>query len=78
MEICLSKLLKQIKICDNLDLKSLANIDDDQSIISSASYYNKMLSMVLENLTNKLDASNNTEWLLNETAFSHLQLTIQK
>ena len=80
MEDYLSKLLKQIKICDNLDIFSLENSDYDHSLLNSVSYYNKMLHLILNNLTAgiKVPSCNEIEKILSETKFSHLQLTIQK
>ncbi len=75
MEIYLSKILKQIKVCDNLDKLSLANIDDDRSIILSASYYHKILNQILNNFTADI---NEIDCLINENKLSHLHLTLQK
>ncbi len=80
MEKNLSKMLKNIKIVDNLDQMSLANIDDDRSIISSAYYYNKILQMILNNFSNELHLFEDDVDLLNKNKrnFGHLQLTLQK
>lgn len=68
MEKYLSKLLKQIKICDNL----LGSSYDEMY----ASFYNKMLNMLLTNLTSHLNSDKDSLKELND--FAHLQLTIQK
>lgn len=72
MEVELSRLLKKIRIGDNLDQIYMANIDNDRSIITSAAYYSNMLEHILKNLT----ADSNAD-VLNEPSFSHLQMTLQ-
>ena len=78
MEIFLSQLLRNIKICDALDNKSLANSSVDESKMSSASYYYQLLNIILNHLTSHLADNRDMDKLLNQTDFSHLQLTIQK
>ena len=73
MEAELSRLLKHIRIGDNLDQIYMANIDNDRSIITSAAYYSNMLHHILINLT----ADSNAD-ILDESSFSHLQMTLQK
>ena len=73
MEVELSRLLKKIRIGDNLDQIYMANIDNDRSIITSAAYYSNMLEHILKNLTADSNAV-----VLNEPSFSHLQMTLQK
>lgn len=78
MEIFLSQLLQQIKICDTLDYISMANSSVDEAILSSAFYYSELLNQLLNNLTSHLESVNKPiESILNQTNFSHLQLTIQ-
>lgn len=78
MEIFLSQLLQQIKICDTLDYISMANSSVDEAILSSAYYYSELLNQLLNNLTSHLESVNKPiESILNQTNFSHLQLTIQ-
>ena len=76
MEENISKLLRQIKICDNLDECSFDNNGGDESIIKLASFYHQMLNSLLTNLTSHLNESIDDLLLLNN--FSNLQLTIQK
>ena len=68
MENHLSKLLRHVQICDNLYTSSFQETMD-------ASYYNKLLNIVLNNLTQHL----NSEFSFVESnEFSNLQLTVQK
>lgn len=77
MEQNLSLLLNQIKICDNIDQKSLAHIDYEGHI-NSAIYYNQMLNSILNRFTEEL-IENNTDRkkLIMKNDFLNLQLTIQ-
>lgn len=67
MEKNLSKLLRHIKICDNLYMSSFQ--------INDASYYNKLLNIVLNNLTQKIKSDCA---FVESSEFSNLQLTVQK
>lgn len=66
MEKNLSKLLRHIKICDNLYMSSFQ--------INDASYYNKLLNIVLNNLTQKIKSDCA---FVESSEFSNLQLTVQ-
>ncbi len=70
MEMYLSKLLKQIKICDSLE--SLGDSLED------AAYYNKMLNILLTNLTTHFSSDLEKESFREFNDFANLQLTIQK
>ena len=70
MEKYLSKLLKQIKICDSLHGSPYDEMD--------ASFYNTMLNMLLTNLTSHFNNNSDKESFKELNDFAHLQLTIQK
>ena len=70
MEMYLSKLLKQIKICDSLE--SLGDSLED------AAHYNKMLNILLTNLTTHFISEHDKESFKELNDFANLQLTIQK
>ena len=69
MELYISRLLKQIKICDNI-----ATVGDS---LEDAALYNKMLNILLANLTTHLKSDFEKE-SFKELDFANLQLTIQK
>lgn len=71
MEKYLSKLLKQIQICDNLYSSSFEDSED-------ASQYNKMLNIVLTNLTNHFNLESDKDSLDDSNLFANLQLNIKK
>lgn len=73
MEDYISRLLKQIKICDPLE-----NNTNNESLISLASFYHGHLNMILNNMTTSLGSIDDMEKLMNDSKFANLQLTIQK
>lgn len=78
METDLSRLLKQIKICEPVDNLTFKYDVYDESIISLAPYYHRLLNTVLSNLTSTIGSIENMKKLLNDEKFTNLQLTIQK
>jgi hypothetical protein len=81
MEAYLSQILHHIQVCDSkVKLNNINNNDqiDDESVLSLAEYYNHVLNLILNNLTNSFKSLDQYKNESSFNDFSHLQLTVEK